>query len=89
MVVNTLESLLTDPHLEATGFWKTMEHPTEGMLRFPEPPYAFSATPSEIRRMPPRLGEHSVEVLREAGFAPDEIDALVRSGATRDGGRSA
>ena len=85
MVVNTLETLLTDPHLEATGFWKTMEHPTEGTLRMPDPPYGFSKTPSAIRRLPPRLGEHSLEVLREAGFAADEIDALVKRGVTRDG----
>ena len=83
MVVNTLESLLTDPHLEATGFWKTMEHPTEGTLRMPDPPYGFSATPSSIRRLPPRLGEHSVEVLREAGFSPDEIEKLVTTGVTK------
>jgi crotonobetainyl-CoA:carnitine CoA-transferase CaiB-like acyl-CoA transferase len=89
MVVNTLESLLTDPHLEATGFWKTMEHPTEGTLRMPDPPYGFSETPAAIRRLPPRLGEHSVEVLREAGFSADEIDALIKRGATRDAGATA
>jgi crotonobetainyl-CoA:carnitine CoA-transferase CaiB-like acyl-CoA transferase len=81
-VVNTLESLLTDPHLEATGFWKIVEHPTEGTLRTPDIPATFSATPAEIRRLQPRLGEHSVEVLREAGYSQEEIDAMLASGAT-------
>jgi len=82
MMVNTLETLLRDPQLEATGFWHTAEHPTEGTLRMPGIPATYSRTPGEIRRLPPRLGEHSVEVLREAGFADGEIDALLASGAT-------
>lgn len=82
MVVNTLDTLLHDPQLEATGFWKVLEHPTEGLLRVPDVPTSFSATPGEIRRLPPRLGEHSREILREAGFAPADIDAMLASGAT-------
>ncbi|HJR51166.1 MAG TPA: CoA transferase [Gemmatimonadales bacterium] len=83
MVVNSLESLLRDPHLEATGFWQVVEHPTEGTMRLPGIPAAYSRTPASIRRLPPRLGEHSVEILREAGLSPAEIDALLASGATR------
>ena len=83
MIVNSLESLLRDPHLEATGFWQVVEHPTEGTLRLPGIPAAYSKTPAAIRRLPPRLGEHSVEILREAGLSPAEIDTLLASGATR------
>jgi crotonobetainyl-CoA:carnitine CoA-transferase CaiB-like acyl-CoA transferase len=83
MTVNSLESLLTDPHLEATGFWQVMEHPTEGTLRLPGIPAAYSKTPASIRRLPPRLGEHSREILREAGLGEAEIEALLVSGATR------
>ena len=83
MIVNSLESLLRDPHLEATGFWQIMEHPTEGTLRLHGIPAAYSKTPASIRRLPPRLGEHSVEILREAGLGAPEIDALLASGATR------
>jgi crotonobetainyl-CoA:carnitine CoA-transferase CaiB-like acyl-CoA transferase len=83
MVVNTLETLLHDPQLEATGFWKLVEHPTEGTLRTTDIPTTYSETPGEIRRLPPRFREHSVEVLREAGFTQPEIDALLASGATR------
>jgi hypothetical protein len=80
-VVNTLESLLADPQLEATGFWKVVEHPSEGTLRMPDIPTTYSRTPGEIRRLQPRLGEHSVEVLGEAGFSRPEIDAILASGA--------
>jgi crotonobetainyl-CoA:carnitine CoA-transferase CaiB-like acyl-CoA transferase len=83
MSVNTLDALLHDPHLEAVGFWQMVEHPTEGPLRLPGIPARYGATPGAIRRLPPRLGEHSVEILREAGLGAAEIDALLASGAIR------
>jgi crotonobetainyl-CoA:carnitine CoA-transferase CaiB-like acyl-CoA transferase len=48
----------------------------------PDIPPRFSKTPPEIRRLPPRLGEHSVEVLREAGLSPSEIEGMLASGAS-------
>jgi len=84
MIVNSLEDLITDEHLAATGFWKEMDHPTEGRLRLPGVPVTFSETPGDIRRHPPRLGEHSVEVLREAGYSDGAIRSMIESGATAE-----
>ncbi|GIK34481.1 MAG: CoA transferase [Gammaproteobacteria bacterium] len=80
--VNSLEDLVRDPHLKAVDFWQEVEHPTEGRLRMTRFPYTFSETPAGVRRLQPRLGEHSVEVLREAGLAQADIDAMLASGAT-------
>ena len=85
MIVNSLETLLHDPQLEATGFWQIVEHPTEGSMRLPGIPATYSKTPGTIRRLPPRLGEHSVEILREFGVDQPQIDALLASGAARVG----
>ena len=82
MIVNSIEDLITDEHLGATGFWKEMDHPTEGRLRLPGVPVTFSETPGDIRRHPPRLGEHSREVLAEAGYSSSLIDDMLASGAT-------
>lgn len=85
MLVNSLEDLITDEHLLATGFWKEVEHPTEGRLRLPGVPVTFSETPGDIRLPPPRLGEHSLEVLKAAGYDDAHIASMVASGATLDG----
>jgi len=77
MVVNSLDTLLTDEHLVSTGFWQEHEHPTEGTLRFSSPPANLSKTPASIDRLPPRLGEHTREVLAEVGYADEDIDQLV------------
>jgi formyl-CoA transferase len=83
MPVNDLEQLFDDPHLSATGFFTTREHPTEGAIRTTASPFDFSASPTDYRRHAPRLGADGREVLAEAGLAGDEIDALVASGALK------
>ncbi|OVZ55389.1 CoA transferase [Pigmentiphaga sp. NML080357] len=62
--VNAFDDLLRDPHLAAIGFWRECDHPTEGRLRQAGIPVHFGATPGDIRRHAPNLGEHTDEVLR-------------------------
>lgn len=81
--VNTLDGLIEDPHLNEVGFWQEMDHPTEGKLRMTRFPVNFSGTPAENRRHQPRLGEHSTEILSEAGVSQEDIDALLAAGATK------
>ena len=79
-VVNKLEDLKTDPHLESVKFWEIAEHATEGLLRFPRNPIGMSASPPGIERLPPNLGEHSAEILRECEFDANSIAQLTAAG---------
>ncbi|MDX2155306.1 MAG: CoA transferase [Hyphomicrobiaceae bacterium] len=83
MPVQDLEHVLEDPHLSATGFFTTREHPTEGPIRTMASPFDFSATPTAYRRHAPLLGADGREVLAEAGFSADDIAGLEASGALR------
>ena len=82
IVVNSLDDLFTDPHLEAVGFWQEFDHPTEGKLKMPGFPAKFSETPATIRKHAPNFGEHSIEILAEAGIDEETINEMIESKAT-------
>jgi formyl-CoA transferase len=75
--VNSVQDLFDDPHLKAVGMFGEVEHPSEGKIRNIRAPFAFGEEPREPKRQAPRLGEHSIEILREAGLDGSEIDALI------------
>ena len=81
--VHTLESIFEDPHLLASGFFTTEEHPTEGTIKGMAIPVRYSATPTGARRPAPLLGGDTAAILGEAGFDAAAIDALMASGAVR------
>jgi crotonobetainyl-CoA:carnitine CoA-transferase CaiB-like acyl-CoA transferase len=83
--MNDLDALIDDPHLAAVEFFQTRPHPTEGRIRYNGIPSRWNGASLKITRHAPRLGEHSLAVLREAGISTEEIAALLTSGATIDG----
>lgn len=82
MPMHTLESLMQDPHLAAVGFFEFVEHPSEGRMRAMAVPSTWSDSVPTLRYHAPRFGEHSAEILREAGYSDAEIAALVAQGVT-------
>ena len=81
--MNSLTDIVADPHLAAIGYFREVEHPSEGRLRAMAVPSEWSESPPEYRRHAPRLGEHTREVLREAGLADAEIERMIAQGAAR------
>ena len=83
MPMHTFESLLEDPHLAATGFFRREAHPTEGPILGMAVPARFSRTPAAPDRPAPGLGLNGEAVLSEAGFSAEEIAGLAEAGALR------
>lgn len=81
--VHTFDSLLKDPHLEDIGFFKNMQHPTEGTLRTMAVPSEWSSSELGEFRAPPLLGQHSREILLELGWTLEQIQSMVDSGITQ------
>jgi len=72
-----ITEIAEQPHLKAVGMIATLDHPSEGKIRQARPSARFSDTPAEIHRMPPRLGEHSRAILREAGFTEEDVASMI------------
>ncbi|MFP5474734.1 MAG: CaiB/BaiF CoA transferase family protein [Gammaproteobacteria bacterium] len=81
--IYALDELREHPQLVSVGLFETHEHPTEGPTVQVRPPVRFGTTPARIARLAPTLGEHSAEVLREAGLSTEEIESLAAAGAVK------
>ena len=67
--MNRLPDLQQDAHLRATGFFETIHDPDMGELCFPGVPVKFNHCRPPVA-MPPRLGQHTDEILAEIGLLP-------------------
>jgi len=77
MPVLELQDLPKDPHVKAVGLFNLADHPTEGRYLTVRSPVSFSNAPFCITRHAPRHGEHTTEVLREAGLSSEQIDRIL------------
>ncbi|WP_212743126.1 CoA transferase [Microbacterium sp. 2FI] len=74
------EELVVDPQIVHNGTFIEYDHPTEGRVKTPGFPYRFSKTPPRVDRGAPLVGEHTREILAEAGYSTDAVDALLAAG---------
>ena len=83
--VMDLPEVFSDPQVLAQGLVLDVPHPGAGSVRMTGFPVKLSATPCEIVRPAPRLGEHTEEVLAEIGYGPERIAALAAAPARAPG----
>lgn len=81
MPVIALDDIHEDPHVQAVELFVDAEHPFSGPYRIVRSPIRFSASPFKVRRHAPMLGQHTEEVLAEAGLSGAEIAEAVGEAA--------
>ena len=81
--INPRDEVMHDPQVQAMEALWEFEHPIAGPMRQARPPARFGDTPAAIFRCSPELGEHTREVLGEAGYAPEEVTDLRARGVVR------
>ena len=74
--IHSIDQLPEHPHLVAVGLFQPQQHPTVGPIVAIRPTTLFARTPAELALPAPELGQHSHELLREAGFSAAEVSAL-------------
>lgn len=74
---HTLESLIEDPHLNESGFFEKVDHPTEGPIWNLGPANSMSTGMRTDPLPAPKPGQHTREVLTEAGLCDEEIERLL------------
>ncbi|TCR72254.1 CoA transferase [Rhizobium sp. BK376] len=77
--------LVEDEQIKHNGTFVEYQHPTEGLVKTPGFPIRFSKTPSTVERGAPITGQHTREILAEAGYDAEKIEALERAGAIASG----
>ncbi len=82
--VNSLDDLLDDPQIQASGLLRIYDHPTEGRLRGTTSPVRAGWVEPDEAPMAPNLGEHGRAILEELGYGDAEIDDLIGPGAASE-----
>jgi len=77
--VLTREGVIEHEQIRVNATIEELDHPAGGRIRQPRPAAQFGSTPARIRRHAPQLGEHTREVLEQAGFTSAEVEALAKA----------
>jgi crotonobetainyl-CoA:carnitine CoA-transferase CaiB-like acyl-CoA transferase len=78
--INNLAEVFADPQVTSRAMTVKVQHPLRDDLELVASPMKLSATPAQCLRPPPLLGQHTLEVLQEAGVGTEELEQLLSAG---------
>jgi crotonobetainyl-CoA:carnitine CoA-transferase CaiB-like acyl-CoA transferase len=81
--VYSYDDLLADPQVKHNGSFVSYDHPTEGTVTTPGFAFTMSATPPEVSRPAPTTGQHTAEILADAGVPAGRIQELLEAGVLK------
>lgn len=81
--VKSIDELLTDEHLQQRHFFTRHQHPTEGTLINISSPIQMSKSPPSVRRLAPRLGQDTRDILKEVGYDEARVQSLLQDGVIK------
>jgi len=81
---NTIDELMTDPHLKEVGFFKEEHHPSEGKIRRSKLANVFSGGARKDEGHAPLFGEHTREILKVLGYSAAEVDKMIAGKAVTE-----
>lgn len=79
--VNKIDEVVKSEQLAFREFFKEIDHPKVGKLRYPTVPYHFSATPAQIRKRAPLLGEDNAAIFGKLGYSKEDLVKIREAGA--------
>jgi formyl-CoA transferase len=74
--INKVDEVFADPQVQHLRMAMPIAHPTRGATHLVSTAINMEGIESEVRMVPPRLGEHSAEILKEAGYTDDDVARL-------------
>lgn len=82
-IVQNISAVISDPQTKSTEMLTEVQHPKINNLKIPRLPFQLSKSKIRIDKHPPLLGEHSIEILKEAGLDEETIQKLIQSGVVQ------
>lgn len=79
--MNSIWDVQADPHLQAVGFFTQLDDAQMGPIKWPSVPIKLNGQRPAVHTMAPRLGQHTMSVMQQAGYSAEQVHDMLQEGA--------